>query len=157
MTDDSKQLLPGLLVDREGIISRGQRPREIIPSRGDYLHYPPTSQAITVLLYRTFYSRRQNHKTRANLNVLTCCQLDSLPFVARLCFISVVTIATLLLSVCWHVRVCARLLAQRNTVALSHCVRTDVNCCALLCHGIREIIDWQLVIWGLFHESRIMG
>ena len=111
-------------------------PREIIPPRGDNLHYPPTSQAITVLLYRTFNSKRQNHKTRANLNVLTRCQLDSLPFVARLCFISVVTAATLLLSLCWHVRVCVHLLAQRNTVALLHYVRTDFHCCTLLCHGI---------------------
>ena len=123
---------------------RNYFPRATIPLGGDYLHYPPTSQAITVLLYRTFYRKRQNHKTRANLNVLTRCQLDSLPFVARLCFISVVTVATLLLSVCWHMCVCVRLLAQRNTVVLFHCVRTDVNCCSLLCHGIGEIIDWQL-------------
>ena len=94
------------------------RQREIFPSRGDNLHYPPTSQAITVLLYRTFFGKLQNHKTSANLNVLTLCQLDSLPFVARLCFISVVTVARLLLSFCWHVRVCVRLLAQPNTVAL---------------------------------------
>ena len=52
---------------------------------------------ITVLLYQTFYNKRQNYKTRAYLNVLTRCQLDSLPFVARLCFISVVAVATLLL------------------------------------------------------------
>ena len=108
------------------------------------LHYPPTSQAITVLLYRTFYNKRQIHKTRADLNVLSRCELDSLPFVARLCFISVVTVATLLLCVCWHVRVCVCLLAQRNTVALFHCESTDVHCCALLCDGIGEIIDWQL-------------
>ena len=44
-----KQLLPGFLVNsaglspRGGIISRGLRPREIIPSRGDNLHYPPIS------------------------------------------------------------------------------------------------------------------
>ena len=41
----NKQLLPGLLVD-----SADYHPEEeIIPSRGDNLHYPPTSQAITVL------------------------------------------------------------------------------------------------------------
>ena len=34
---------------------------------GDNLHYPPTSQAITVLLYRTFYNKGQNHKTRPEL------------------------------------------------------------------------------------------
>ena len=73
--------------------------------------------AITVLLYRAFYNKRQYHKTRADLNVLTRCQLDSLPFVARLCIISVVTVAMLLLIVCWHVRVCVHLLAQRNTCA----------------------------------------
>ena len=39
----TKQLSP-----LEGIISLGRCPREIIPSRGDNLHYPPTSQAITV-------------------------------------------------------------------------------------------------------------
>ena len=39
----------------------------IIPSRGDNLHYPPTSQAITVLLYQTFYNKGQNHKTRPEL------------------------------------------------------------------------------------------
>ena len=40
--------------------------QEIIPSRGDNLHYPPTSQA-TVLLYRTFYNKGQSHKTRPEL------------------------------------------------------------------------------------------
>ena len=48
------QLLPVLLVDSadyhpsKGIISLGRCPREIIHSRGNNLHYPPTSQAITV-------------------------------------------------------------------------------------------------------------
>ena len=32
----------------EGIISLGRCPQEIISSRGDNLHYPPTSQTITV-------------------------------------------------------------------------------------------------------------
>ena len=123
---------------------RNYFPREIITSRGDNLHYSPRSQAITVLLYRTFYNKRQNHRTRADLNPLARCQLDSLPFVARPCFISVVTVATLLLSVCWHVRICVCFLAQRNSIELLHCVRTDVHCCALLCRGIREIIDLQL-------------
>ena len=57
----TKQLLPVLLVDSadyhpsKGIISLGRCPREIIHSRGDDLHYPPTSQAITVycLYYQT--------------------------------------------------------------------------------------------------------
>ena len=40
----TKQLLPGLLVD-----SADYHPsKELFPSRGDNLHYPPTSQAITV-------------------------------------------------------------------------------------------------------------
>ena len=123
------------IITRGGIISQGQGPREIIPSRGDNLHYPPTSQAITVLLYRTFYiyNNWHNHKTRADLNVLTRCQLDSFPFVAGLCFISVVTVATLLLSVCWHVHVCVRLLAQRNTVALC------MNGRSLLC----SVVPWD--------------
>ena len=47
-----KQLLPGLLlVDSaplEVFILLGRCPREIIPPRGDNLHYPPSSQAITV-------------------------------------------------------------------------------------------------------------
>ena len=48
------QLLPVLLLDSanyhpsRGIISVGCCPREIIHSRGDNLHYSPTSQAITV-------------------------------------------------------------------------------------------------------------
>ena len=121
------------IITRGGIISQGQGPREIIPSRGDNLHYPPTSQAITVLLYRTFYiyNNWHNHKTRADLNVLTHCQLDSFPFVAGLCFISVVTVATLLLSVCWHVRVCVRLLAQRNTCIVYERTFIVVQCCAM--------------------------
>ena len=98
-------------------------PREIIPSRGDNLHYPPIRHAITVLLYRTSYNKWQTHKTRDDLNVLTRCQLDTLPFVARLCFISVVFVGTcVFVSVCWH----------NATVELLHCVRTDVHCCALL-------------------------
>ena len=48
------QLLPVLLVDSadyhpsKGIIYLGRSPREKIHSRGENLHYPPTSQAITV-------------------------------------------------------------------------------------------------------------
>ena len=48
------QLLPVLLVDSadyhpsKGIISLGRCPREMIHSRRDNQHYPPTSQAITV-------------------------------------------------------------------------------------------------------------
>ena len=48
------QLLPVLLVDSadyhpsKGIISLGRCPWEIIHSRSDILHFPPTSQAITV-------------------------------------------------------------------------------------------------------------
>ena len=106
-------------------------PREIIPSRGDNLHYPPTSQARTVLLYRPFCNKRQNHKTRADLNVLTRCQLDSLPFVARLCFISVVMVATLLLSVCWHVRVCVFLLALLHCSIVYARTFIVVHCCAM--------------------------
>ena len=50
---NNKQLLPDLLVDgadyhpSKGIISLGRCPREIIHSRGDNLHHPPTSQAIS--------------------------------------------------------------------------------------------------------------
>ena len=49
--------MPVLLVDSadyhpsKGIIFLGRCPREIIHSQGDNLHYPPTSQAITVYYY----------------------------------------------------------------------------------------------------------
>ena len=52
------QLLPVLLVDgadyrpSKGIIQLGRCPREIIHSRGDNLHNPPTSQAIAVYYNR---------------------------------------------------------------------------------------------------------
>ena len=50
----TKQLLPGLLVDSadyhpsKELFPSGVALGEIIPSRGDNLHYPPTSKAITV-------------------------------------------------------------------------------------------------------------
>ena len=54
------QLLPVLLVDSadyhpsKGIISLGRLPRDTIHSRGDNLHYPPTSQTITVYYKHEF-------------------------------------------------------------------------------------------------------
>ena len=51
--NNNKQLLHCLLADSADYQPEEEVrcPRELIPSTGDNLHYPPTSQAITVLIY----------------------------------------------------------------------------------------------------------